>query len=89
MEIKSLKITGESTKRLWKVYLFIATPKDKNEIIKLYVGKVGNNRDGCTPVISGIGNHFSYNKIHSQIRNIIKKTAEYDYEYFYCHFWRI
>jgi hypothetical protein len=86
MEIKSFKIPGESTKRQWAVYLFIATPKDKNEIIKLYVGKVGDNRDGCNPVISRIGNHFSYNKIHSQIRNKIEKTDEYDYEYFYCHF---
>ena len=86
MEIKSFKISGDSTKRQWAVYLFIATPKNENESIKLYVGKVGDNRDGCNPVISRIGNHFSYNKIHSQIRNKIEKTDEYDYEYFYCHF---
>ncbi|MBO9585282.1 MAG: hypothetical protein J7574_14055 [Flavobacterium sp.] len=86
MEIKSFKIPGESTKRQWAVYLFIATPRDTNEVIKIYVGKVGDNRDGCNPVISRIGNHFSYNKIHSQIRNKIEKTDEYDYEYFYYHF---
>jgi hypothetical protein len=86
MEIKSFKISGDSTKRQWAVYLFIATPKNKNEIIKLYVGKVGDNRDGCNPVISRIGNHFSFNKIHSQIRNKIEKTDAYDYEYFYYHF---
>jgi hypothetical protein len=86
MEIKSLKITGDSTKREWAVYLFVATPSDKNENVKLYVGKVGDNRDGCNPVISRIGNHFSYNKIHSQIRNKIEKPEDYEYEYFYCHF---
>ena len=49
-------------------------------------GKVGDNRDGCNPVISRVGNHFSHNKIHSQIRNRIGNTENYDYEYFYCHF---
>ena len=86
MEIKSLKISGDATKREWAVYLFLATPKNKTEPIKLYVGKVGDNRDGCNPVISRIGNHFSYNKVHSQIRNKIEKPEEYDYEYFYCQF---
>ncbi|MFH6993688.1 hypothetical protein [Flavobacterium sp. FlaQc-48] len=86
MEIKSLKISGDSTKREWAVYLFIATPKNNAEKIKLYVGKVGDNRDGCNPVISRIGNHFSYNKIHSQIRNKVERPEEYEYEYFYCQF---
>ena len=86
MEIKSLKISGDATKREWAVYIFLATPKNKTEPIKLYVGKVGDNRDGCNPVISRIGNHFSYNKVHSQIRNKIEKPEEYDYEYFYCQF---
>lgn len=86
MEIGSFKISGHSTKRKWAVYLFIATPITKNGCKKIYVGKVGDNRDGCNPVISRVGNHFSYNKIHSQIRNKIDKTEDYNYEYFYCHF---
>lgn len=86
MEIGNFKIPGHSTKRQWAVYLFVATPKNKTELIKIYVGKVGDNRDGCNPVISRVGNHFSHNKIHSQIRNKIENTEEYDYEYFYCHF---
>lgn len=86
MEIESFKISGNSTKREWAVYLFVATPKDKINTIKLYVGKVGDNREGCNPVISRVGNHFSHNKAHSQIRNKIKNTEEYNYEYFYCHF---
>ena len=86
MEIESFKISGHSTKRNWAVYLFIASPINGKGIKKIYVGKVGDNRDGCNPVISRVGNHFSFNKIHSQIRNKIGKTENYDYEYFYCHF---
>lgn len=86
MEIGHFKISGHSTKRNWAVYLFIASPINGKGIKKIYVGKVGDNRDGCNPVISRVGNHFSYNKIHSQIRNKIGKTENYNYEYFYCHF---
>lgn len=86
MEIGSFKISGHSTKREWAVYLFIASPIDGNGRKRIYVGKVGDNRDGCNPVISRVGNHFSHNKIHSQIRNKIGETENYDYEYFYCHF---
>lgn len=86
MEIGHFKISGHSTKRNWAVYIFVATPKNKSDKNILYVGKVGDNRAGCNPVISRVGNHFSYNKIHSQIRNAIPDTENYDYEYFYCHF---
>lgn len=86
MEIQSFKISGHSTKRNWSVYLLVATPRNNKDKILLYVGKVGDNRAGCNPVISRVGNHFSYNKIHSQIRNAIPDTENYDYEYFYCHF---
>jgi hypothetical protein len=55
-------------KREYVVYVVIE--KDKNNI-KLYVGKTGDNREGCNPLISRCGNHFSYNKIHSQVRNKI------------------
>jgi hypothetical protein len=48
------------------------------------VGKTGDNREGCNPVISRAGNHFSYNKIHSQIRNKLDAAPHlFDYEYFY------
>ncbi|QED36702.1 hypothetical protein FK178_02770 [Antarcticibacterium arcticum] len=86
MEIGSFTIPGHATKRKWAVYIFKAVPHNSDEIIQLYVGKVGDNRAGCNPVISRVGNHFSHNKIHSQIRNKIKTPEEYDYEYFYCHF---
>ncbi|WP_026915910.1 hypothetical protein [Christiangramia portivictoriae] len=86
MEVKSFKISGHSTKQEWAVYIFVATPIENIGSTKLYVGKVGDNRDGCNPVISRVGNHFSHNKIHSQIRNKIENTEKYNYEYFYCHF---
>ncbi|MFT4802136.1 MAG: hypothetical protein ACI93N_001912 [Flavobacteriaceae bacterium] len=86
MELGSFKISGHSTKREWAVYMFIATPINGKGRKKIYVGKVGDNRDGCNPVISRVGNHFSHNKIHSQIRNRIGVTENYNYEYFYCHF---
>lgn len=86
MEIGHFKILGHSTKRNWAVYLFIASPINRKGIKKVYVGKVGDNRDGCNPVISRVGNHFSYNKIHSQIRNKLGNTENYNYEYYYCHF---
>jgi hypothetical protein len=53
----------------------------------LYVGKTGDNRDGCNPVISRAGNHFSYNEIHSQVRNKLPLTPDYyDFEYFFVTF---
>lgn len=84
--IGSFKVPGHSTKREWAVYLIVARHKQDSQAIKIYVGKTGDNREGCNPVISRVGNHFSFNKIHSQIRNEIKNTEDYDYEYVYCHF---
>jgi len=89
--ISSFKILGHSTKREWAIYLIVATPINLNKKKLIYVGKVGDNRDGCNPVISRVGNHFSYNKIHSQMRTIIQligndETENYNYEYYYAHF---
>lgn len=86
MELGHFKITGHSTKRNWAVYIFVATPKNEKELKRIYVGKVGDNREGCNPVISRVGNHFSHNAIHSQIRNSLGKTENYDYDYYYCQF---
>jgi hypothetical protein len=55
--------------------------------VRLYVGKTGDNRDGCNPVISRAGNHFSYNDVHSQVRNKLGADPhEFDFEYFYVLF---
>jgi hypothetical protein len=83
-------IPGHSTRREFAVYIVVARRPGTPDFF-VYVGKTGDNRDGCNPVISRAGNHFSYNKIHSQVRNKIvdKDGGEphlYDYEYFYVTF---
>ena len=50
------------------------------------MGKTGDNREGCNPIISRCGNHFSYNIIHSQVRNAIKNHEECEYTYVFDHF---
>ena len=77
------KLYPESLKREFSVYVVIAKGQ-KNT--KLYVGKTGDNRDGCNPIISRCGNHFSYNKIHSQLRNKIHDHEQREYTYIFDHF---
>lgn len=76
-------LNKESLKRKFAVYVVVAK---SNKDINLYVGKTGDNRDGCNPLISRCGNHFSYNKMHSQIRNHLEKHEGYDYTYIFDHF---
>lgn len=73
----------ESLKRKFAVYVVVARSSDNT---KLYVGKTGDNNDGCNPLISRCGNHFSYNKMHSQIRNHLDDHEERDYIYVFDHF---
>jgi hypothetical protein len=72
MKVYELNITGNSTISQWAIYAIIATQKGVSKK-HIYIGKVGDNRIGCNPIISRIGNHFSNNKIHSQFRNYLKK----------------
>ncbi len=69
--------------RKFAVYVVIAYGKHDT---RLYVGKTGDNREGCNPVISRCGNHFSYNKIHSQIRNKLEDHETREYTYIFDHF---
>lgn len=90
MEIFEFEIPSHTTRREWAVYVIKAINRNNGNNI-LYVGKVGDNRDGCNPIISRIGNHFSHNRIHSQMRNKISKmensqTIDYDYKIFYATF---
>jgi hypothetical protein len=78
-----IKITKPSLLRYFSVYVAIAESRNKTY---LYVGKTGDNRDGCNPIISRIGNHFSYNKIHSQLRNKIDNHNDYEYSLFFENF---
>lgn len=79
----SFSIEPASLKRRFSVYIVVAT-NGKNSYV--YVGKTGDNREGCNPVISRCGNHFSYNNIHSQIRNKITKHESRQYTYVFEHF---
>ena len=82
MNIFEFEIPSHSTRRELGVYIIVATSKaDKKKYF--YVGKVGDNREGCNPIISRIGNHFSHNKIHSQLRNKISNTTEFNYKVHY------
>jgi hypothetical protein len=76
-------IEPQALKRCYSVYVVVA----KTSIdTKLYVGKTGDNREGCNPIISRCGNHFSYNKIHSQIRNKLNAHEDWSYTYVFDHF---
>ena len=74
---------SESLKRRFAVYVVVAKSKHNT---KLYVGKTGDNNDGCNPVISRCGNHFSYNDIHSQVRNKLEDHEKREYTYVFDHF---
>lgn len=77
------RLNPESLRRRFSVYVVVARLDGD---IRLYVGKTGDNREGCNPMISRCGNHFSYNKIHSQIRNKIPNHEEREYIYIFEHF---
>ena len=90
MEIYEFDIPFHTTRREWAVYVIKAQHR-ATENIMFYVGKVGDNRAGCNPIISRIGNHFSHNMIHSQMRNKILEvtgsaTTDYNYTILYSTF---
>jgi hypothetical protein len=76
-------LSPESLRRRFAVYVVIAR---RHRSTKLYVGKTGDNRDGCNPVISRCGNHFSYNNVHSQVRNKIPDHERWKYTCIFDHF---
>ena len=79
----TFKLNRESLRREFAVYVVMVHGDQKTT---LYVGKTGDNREGCNPIISRCGNHFSYNKIHSQVRNKIDSHEDYEYTYVFDHF---
>jgi hypothetical protein len=86
MSVGHFHIPGKATRREYAVYVMAARHRSTGQIL-LYVGKTGDNRDGCNPVISRVGNHFSYNKIHSQMRNHLPGVpTDYDFDFFYATF---
>lgn len=87
MSVGHLHVPGDAARREYAVYLVVATHRRSGQR-RLYVGKTGDNRDGCNPMVSRAGNHFSYNRLHSQLRNHLKPDdpGEYDFDYFYTTF---
>lgn len=86
MSIGRFHIPGESTRRNYAVYVMLACHRQSRELF-LYVGKTGDNKEGCNPVISRGGNHFSFNKVHSQMRNKLPTHAhDFDFDFFYATF---
>jgi len=83
--IYSFIVEPEALKRYYSLYVVVATSSNRKKI-KIYSGKTGDNREGCNPVISRCGNHFSYNKIHSQVRNKIFNHENFFFKYFFTHF---
>ncbi len=85
----SIEFDGIAALQKWAVYILILSPKNgiKTKTL-IYGGKVGDNFDGCNPVISRLGNYLSENKIHSQLKN---KSAEfktidcYNIKMYYLH----
>ena len=78
------EIPGHVTRQEWVVYVIIVVNETKERLF--YIGKTGDNRVGCNPIISRIGNHLSHNKIHSQIRNKIKDPTKANFRIAYSTF---
>ena len=85
MPVYRFTVPGHSTRRELAVYAVVARKVGACEFF-IYVGKTGDNNAGCNPVISRAGNHFSYNEMHSQVRNKVTDPHLFDYEFFYVTF---
>ena len=87
MSVGHFHIPGDATKREYAVYIMVATNRGTGQK-KVYVGKTGDNREGCNPVISRAGNHLSFNPVHSQMRNLWEpgQPQDYDFDFFYTTF---
>ncbi len=85
MVVVRFKVPAAAVRREFAVYVMVAKPKRGGKP-KLYVGKTGDNREGCNPVISRAGNHFSFNVLHSQVRNKLGSPETYDFEFFCTSF---
>lgn len=83
--VRHFHVPGEAARREYAVYL-IAARHRTTKSWRFYVGKTGDNREGCNPLISRAGNHLSFNPVHSQSRNHLGNPEEYDFEFFFTTF---
>ena len=85
-QVHRFSFPSEAIKRKWAVYIIVASHKISGHRMA-YIGKVGDNRDGCNPILSRIGNHFSHTKTHSQMRKHMGTVVDdHCYEAFFTHF---
>ncbi len=87
MPVRRFSLPGHATRREFVIYVVVAKNITSSDW-KVYVGKTGDNRTGCNPVISRAGNHFSYNDIHNQVRSKLLPALphEFNFDYFYVTF---
>lgn len=85
MKVGHLHVSGEATRREYAVYVMVARHHAAKRV-KLYVGKTGDNREGCNPVISRAGNHLSFNPLQSQSRNRLGNPERFDFDFFFVSF---
>jgi len=78
-------VPGEAAQREYAVYVIVARHRITKDV-RIYVGKTGDNREGCNPLISRAGNHLSFNPIHSQSRNYLRNPEEFDFDFFFTTF---
>jgi hypothetical protein len=85
MNIGHLHVSAEATRREYAVYVMVARHRAAKNV-KLYIGKTGDNREGCNPVISRVGNHLSFNPLPAQSRNHLGDPEHYDFDFFFTSF---
>jgi len=85
MKVHHFRVPAEAARRDYAVYLIVARHRT-TRAIRIYVGKTGDNREGCNPLISRAGNHLSFNPLHSQSRNHLINPEEFDFDFFFTTF---
>lgn len=85
MKIYHFHVPSAAVRREYAVYLIVARHRTTKGV-RIYVGKTGDNREGCNPLISRAGNHLSFNAIHSQSRNHLGNPERYDFDFFFTTF---
>ncbi len=85
MKVGHLYVSGEATRREYAVYVTVARHRISKQV-RFYVGKTGDNRKGCNPMISRAGNHLSFNLNHAQLRKHLVDSEQFDFDFFFVPF---